>query len=809
MNRLMTCIDRVLLTLWVCGVITLQASTPRASAQERQATPASHIHVTDGFRVELLKSASKDEGSWISMTFDDRGRLIVARDDVGLIRMTLDGSSVTKVESIEKTLKHCRGVLYAHESLYISATNSKGFYRFQDTDDDDQFDQLTQLRTLDYRSRYGHGSNQIVLGPDKQIYLVVGNDVSFPEGTDPQSPYRNPQLDLLLPDPRDTDQDNRVGYILRVDPEGKTYTVIAGGLRNQVDIAFNEAGEMFTYDADMEWDVGQPWYRPTRVNHVVSGGEYGWRWGSCKWRNAYPDSLPSNLDLGLGSPTGMTFGTASNWPKRFKQALYLADWQNGRILLADLKAEGASYVGGYKVFIEGGPLNICDMTFGQDGSLYFITGGRGSQSGLYRVSYVDASEPYEPNDSASAQAARKLRHELERFHTTRSAAAIERVWPHLSSSDHWIRFAARIALENQDVDQWRSRALAETNPLAATHALMALARCGTPADQVGIIKALNRLQFESAGDAVFSAAVRTYQLALIRFGTDDKALMANVSERLAPLYPANDPVLDQELARVLGALKVEGSVPATLKLLETAGTQEQQIHYAQVLSRQSSGWTLPLRKKVFAWVGSAKGMIGGKTIKRSLERIRDDLLAGMTTAEQEALTDEIEAVKEDRSAKQTIQVATGNNWSMDDLGPNLQHRLTGRSFESGRAALVRSACLVCHRIGTEGGQIGPDLTNAAGRFDARSLLESIIEPSKQLDPKYRFTTYKLDDGSVITGRPVGVNRKTITVETNALSQSTVSVERSRVTESTVSGTSPMPAGLINALKRDEVLDLLA
>ena len=45
------------------------------------------------------------------------------------------------------------------------------------------------------------------------------------------------------------------------------------------DVAFNEDGEMLTFDADMEWDAGAPWYRPTRINHIISGADYGWRRG--------------------------------------------------------------------------------------------------------------------------------------------------------------------------------------------------------------------------------------------------------------------------------------------------------------------------------------------------------------------------------------------------------------------------------------------------------------------------------------------------------------------------------------------------
>ena len=55
---------------------------------------------------------------------------------------------------------------------------------------------------------------------------------------------------------------------------------MATGFRNEFDAALNEDGELFTYDADMEMDVGTPWYRPTRICHVVSGGEFGWRYGT-------------------------------------------------------------------------------------------------------------------------------------------------------------------------------------------------------------------------------------------------------------------------------------------------------------------------------------------------------------------------------------------------------------------------------------------------------------------------------------------------------------------------------------------------
>ena len=390
--------------------------------------------------------------------------------------MTLneDRSRVDRFEVVEETLKHCRGVLWAHDSLYICATDSKGVYRLRDSDADDSLDSLQLFKSMDYQSRYGHGTNQIVLGPDDMIYIVNGNDVAIPEGVSLDSPYRDAHDDHLLPEPRDAVADVRVGHILRTDAQGAQWEVLAGGLRNPFDLAFNSDGEMFTYDADMEWDVGQPWYRPTRLNHIVSGGEYGWRWGTGKWPAYFADSLPATLETGLGSPTGLEFATRSAFPPRYRDALFMGDWQNGRILTVDMTPRGASYDCEYSVFLEGGALNVCDLSFGPDGALYFITGGRGSQSGLYRVTYEGAAVADDslPSSSAlstaeqrvqadEASAARQLRRELAEYHQRRDANAIEKIWPHLDSPDRWLRFTARLALERQEPLLWRQRALDE------------------------------------------------------------------------------------------------------------------------------------------------------------------------------------------------------------------------------------------------------------------------------------------------------------------------------------------------------------
>ncbi len=401
------------------------------AAVANAATPVSDIKVPPGFKVELLREAGQREGSWISMALDAKGRIYISPQGSipesgmakgskwgGLWRSTVVEGKVTAWERVPVPIGDSMGMLWAFDSLYVSGNGpeGRGIYRCKDTDGDSLPDTAVMWKKIPGGSGE-HGAHALVLSSDKKnIYIVHGNATGLIDGIAPDSPYRNWGEDDLLPklkDPTATFFDSikaPYGYVLRTDEEGKKWELIAGGFRNPYDIDFNADGELFTYDSDMEWDRGLPWYRPTRVLHIVPGGEYGFREGSAKMPAYYPDTLPAAVDIGLGCPTGVKFGTRSHFGEKYRRAFFVCDWTYGRILAVHMKERGASYTAtnllksttfpkdaessaDVEPFVVGKGMPVTDVEFLGDGSMVFTTGGRGTSAGLYRVSWVGKKQP--------------------------------------------------------------------------------------------------------------------------------------------------------------------------------------------------------------------------------------------------------------------------------------------------------------------------------------------------------------------------------------------------------------------------------
>ena len=810
--------------------LALFAGSLCAIAQNaNQATPVSAVKIKEGFKVELLYSVPKDlQGSWVCMTMDDKGRPIVSDQYGSMYRITppaLGGSPAdTKVEKINVEMGHAQGILYTAGALYVSvnddAYQGRGLYRVTSTKGDDQFDKVELLRAFPNQGGE-HGPHALVLGPDKKsIYCIVGDQTPITKMDVSRVPthWDEDQLFPMLAGRGFMREVNAPGgWIAKTDLDGKKWELLTTGFRNTYDADFNHEGDLFTFDADMEWDTNTPWYRPIRVCFAQSGGEFGWRTCSKKWPVRWEDSLPPVIDVGLGSPTGVVFGYGTKFPAKYSESLFICDWSYGKLYSVHLKPDGAAYTADLEEFMSASPLPLTDLAVSPtDKALYVTVGGRKTQSGLYRVTYA-GKESTAPAPTRMDEASAKLhalRRSLEVFHGRQDPKAIEAAWPQLGHTDRSIRFAARIALEHQPLAGWQDKALTESNPRAALTALMALARSsgGDKTLQPKLLDALNRLDLKSLKGLDKVTLVRDYMLAFTRMGEPAAPVKAALVQRLSPLFPQNDPALNRDLCELLVYLG-DGRVTAKAEpFMDSAPTQEEQMDYARILRFAKSGWTKATRESYFKWFLHAANYKGGASFDLFLQQIKEDALKTLSDVEKNELKPILDAKPEVKPASFTVKpMQFVKAWTMEELSKSLGVGLEGnRNYQNGRNMFGAATCFACHRFNGEGGSVGPDLSSVSGKFSPRDLLESIIFPSKEISDQYGSTVFTLADGKQITGRIANMNGDTMMVCTNMMDPNNfTNVSRKQVVKMEESKVSMMPVGLLYMLKEDDILDLLA
>ena len=831
------------------------------------------LKLPEGFKAEHLYSPGEHEqGSWVGMTFDDKGRMIATDQYGALYRLEIpvigSDSLAPKVEKLKIGtgpddkigMGFAQGVLFAFNSLYVMVNHNvneefdkgTGLYRLQDTDGDDQYDQITLVKSLQGEPGE-HGPHSMILSPDKKsIFLVAGNHVDVPE----MNAYRIPRVwneDNVFPlikDPRGHANSRMApgGWIAQIDPEGKNWELFSVGYRNAYDIAFNEAGELFTYDSDMEWDFGMPWYRPTRICHVTSGSEFGWRTGNQKWSPNYPDNLPATLNIGQGSPTNVMFGTGSKFPEKYQKALYTFDWSFGIIYAVSLTPSGATYSATAEEFISGSPLALTDGAIGPDGAMYFMTGGRRLESDVYRVYYDGEADTKGSSASPEIPEAHQTRRKLEEFHTGGpKAGAVDFVWPYLKDGDRFIQYAARIALEHQPIGEWKDKAMAEKDPLILTQAMIAMARHTDKSQQPQMLQAMMGIDYGSLTNTDKQNLVRAFELTLFRQGVPAGDLKSLLVAYLNPNFPANDNNLNRALSKVLVYIDAPEAVSKTLALLKVAKDDAdyqktftsssdlilrnpqygldiagmlasvppaQQSYLATVLGNAKVGWTPELQKEYFTWIHDAFQYKGGRSYVGFIDRARKMALTHVSKSDFENYNEMSGAAMltgsgNDLVVKDVQPVGPGKRWTVEEALP-LMADLKGRDLVKGKAMYAATLCQSCHTMQGEGGIVGPDLTQLGTRFSPKDVLDATINPNNTISDQYAATIFYLADGSSVLGKLTNEDADKYFISQNPFAPDILrEIAKKDVKSKKLSDISVMMPGMINRLNEEELKDLMA
>jgi putative heme-binding domain-containing protein len=852
--------ERSIMRTILCAALIACSLHGAAQAQGLGATPAIAFRVPQGFQVELIYEVPLNEqGSWVAMCVDLKGRLIVSDQYGKLYRVTPaspgQDPSTTRVEDMGIKIGMAQGLLHTEDGLYIDVNGAgllpeppkqselgkdgdteppnqneaqqddapklpsgPGLYRLQDQDGDEVFEIVERILPMEGGGE--HGPHAIIPGPDGRLYLCAGNQTDLPKNIARSRVPRIWSEDHMLgrmPDGRGFMATRLApgGFILSMKPDGSDVELVATGFRNEYDIAFNPLGDLFTYDADMEWDIGTPWYRPTRVNHVISGAEFGWRNGTGKWPEYFADSFGAVANIGYGSPTGIVFGTGAKFPAKYQHALLIGDWSYGVVYAVHLQPDGASYRSTFEPFISASPMPITDMVIHPgEGSMYMTIGGRKVQSALYRIRYVGSEStqaaPFPDNPSASA--ARGVRRSLEAMHGEGASFDLNLALRHIGSSDRALRTAARLALEHQpNTSLWRDPIAQVLPPQATINLAVALSRRGSSADQSDIHNALLRLRWDQLTAEQKLELLRSYQLSFLRLGEGEPATRAKIVDQLNPHFPSpeGDALIDRELARVLIYLHAPNIVDRCVREMHSANSAEQQIHYAFCLRDVQEGWTDESRKAYFQWFYQIASARGGASFGGFIENIRQVAIGWLSDEDKTALGQLVGPPPAPKDPMVELEPRSlVQQWTVDELLSKYNDKQKGFDFERGRQMFVVAQCYKCHRFSGQGGIQGPDLTGSSQRFSPKDMLTAIVEPSKEISDQYEATIFQTEEETII-GRVANLNANMLMVSTNMLDPGNfVNLDRNDIVDTKASKVSMMPSGLLDTLTADEVIDLL-
>ncbi|MFM2164614.1 MAG: hypothetical protein RL325_1051, partial [Planctomycetota bacterium] len=820
------------------------------------------ITVPDGFVCELVYVAPKSRGSIVALAADTGGKRLIASAQYGrmfAIKPCADGGdfNTSAVELVEPEIGRAHGILAVDNDLFAVVNegggDARGIWRLRDTDRDGKYDEKKMLAAV-ARDGGEHGPHQVVAAPDGSIWVVGGNHCAPPEESLADS--RVPKLwqeDIIFT--RLWDANGHAvgvmapgGWIARTDREGSKWELLTIGFRNSYDLAFDEVGRAFTFDSDMEWDMGLPWYRPARVCELASGVDFGWRSGSGKWPAWSPDSLPPAVDVGPASPTGVLAAAGLQFPAPWNEAMFFLDWTYGTMWAGwptDESKDASTPQLRIEPFVVGRPLPLTDAVV-MDGAMYFAVGGRNLPSAVFRVRAKDPiaiKRAPKPVPAALAE-----RRSIERLHARldgdAAKSAVGTAFAALRSKDAGVRSAARIALEHQDPALWRARAVAESDTRAAILSLVALCRAGNPsADGTAVAARLTALEAAVRGTPLEKEWLRACELWLLRFASQATDVGGGDALRDAVLahFPAKEGVadageLDMHRAAFLAKIGFPRAVEVAVDLLGRPDVRvapqidaallarggpygkavtdmmanapaTQKIGLVHAVRDAKHGWTADSRMRFARAIADLRKATGGNSYAGFLKRMAEEFVANAPEADREFLA----STAAGKSGTDPIVAprGPGRTWTVESiaaLGPKLS---SGRDYKEGLRAYRAAQCAQCHRAGGIGGSGGPELSGVSRRFSLEDMAASLVEPSKTLSDQYQNTDIRLKNGRTVTGRIMADNKDSIEVRQSLLSDARDTIAKSDIASMAPSSVSPMPANLLDTLSEGELLDLLA
>ena len=278
-----------------------------------------------------------------------------------------------------------------------------------------------------------------------------------------------------------------------------------------------------------------------------------------------------------------------------------------------------------------------------------------------------------------------------------------------------------------------------------------LARSGASDIRPAIIKKLNGFSLGQMSPRALQTAVYTYQLCLTEDAKLSPEQKRTAISKIEALYPMSNFDTNRILGEMLVAFDSPTVVTKTLARFAAAERQAEQMQCLHLLRNARAGWSPQLREVYFSALRQSDDYLGGQGMPGFLETIRKDAIASLNDEEKQQLGSLIEPTPEDTEPAPGPARPFVRKWKLSDL-TNAGEHLPNR--DRGQKVFQAALCARCHRLGTQGRSVGPELTSVAQRFSPRDLLKEILEPSSTIAENYRRRRITTNAGKVYEGQVI-------------------------------------------------------
>ncbi len=362
-----------------------------------------------------------------------------------------------------------------------------------------------------------------------------------------------------------------------------------------------------------------------------------------------------------------------------------------------------------------------------------------------------------------------------------------------------VRLDALEALAQWNEPLGRDRVLGVWRPLPAARDTQAAAAAAV--EVLGpLLKDASEPIRISAAEAATSLKLSAAEPALLATANDPQASGKLRAAALRALASFSSPGLANAIQAALA-----GTDKTLLEEARRLSAKLSPAHAAEQIAAVLETGSTSEKQSALRTLGALPGADADKLLAATLDR----LATGKVPAAIRLELLESAALRSDDAVKKRLAAYEAARPATDPLA-RWTECLEGGDAKAGRAVFyekAEAACLRCHKVAGEGGDVGPDVAGIGARHDRAYLLKSIVAPNAEIAPGFESALLTLKDGSVLIGIVSAEDAAALTLTPLAGGEKAV-VQKAQIAER-LKVPSPMPEGLGEVLGKRDLRDVVA